>query len=176
MLDLKMIKLKNFQICLTAITISVLLFFIPFDSHSDEITDWWGVPEYQEMISLDDSFIFGFNFINANLQYEVRNISGGLICIVQSDNIQIYNSDFTFDYLYNHPSRSTFENNGILINYVPLIDSWNVGEGDSFLSAVKYIVIDPETERPYSLFFSTTNGCAVQPGDKVTVSWEIVFT
>ena len=176
MLDLKMIKLKNFQISLTVITISLLLFFIPFESYSDKINDWWGVPEYQEMSSIGGPFISSFNFINANLQYEVRNISNGLICIVQSDNITIYDSNFTFDYLSNHPSRTTFENNGELINYVLIKESWNVGEGDTFLSAVKYIVTDPITERPYSLFFSTTNGCAVQPGDKVTVLWEIVFT
>ena len=69
----------------------------------------------------------------------------------------------------------SFENNDVLINYVPLTDYWNVGPGDSFLSALKYIVTDPVTEKPYSLFFATTNGCAVQPGDKVSVMWEIVF-
>ena len=176
MLDLKMIKLKNFQISLTVITISLLLFFIPFESYSDKINEWWGVPEYQEMSSINDSFISSFNFINANLQYEVRNISGGLICIVQSDNITIYDSNFTFDYLSNHPSRSTFQNNDVLINYVQLKDSWNVGEGDSFLSAIKYIVPHPTTEKPYSLFFATANGCAIQPGDKVTIFWEIVYS
>ena len=63
----------------------------------------------------------------------------------------------------------------ILINYVSLRDSWNVGEGDSFLSALRYAVIDPANEKPYSLFFATANGCAVQPGDKVSVLWEIVY-
>ena len=168
MLDLKMIKLKIF---LTVITFSVLLFFIPFESYSDNLDDL-GVPEYQQMDSIDNS---KFHFINANLQYQVRDISGGLICIVQSDNITIYDSKLTFDYISNHPSRTTFENNGVLINYVPLTDSWNVGEGDSFLSALKYIVQDPITEKPYLLFFATTNGCAVQSGDKVNVLWEIVF-
>ena len=170
-----MIKLKTLKIPLTAITISILLFLIPFESYSDNLDDW-GVPEYQQMLSQDSSFISEFNFISTNVQYQIRDISGGLVCIVQSDTITIYDSKFTFDYLSEHPSRTVFENNGVLINYVPLEDYWNVGEGDSFLSALKYIVNDPVTEKPYSLFFATTNGCAVQPGDKVSVIWEVVFT
>ena len=175
MLDLKMIKLKNFQISLTVITISLLLFFIPFESYSDKINDWWGVPEYQEMSSIDGSFISSFNFINANLQYQVRDISGGLICIVQSDNITIYDSKLTFDYFSNHSSRTTFENNDELINYVLIKESWNVGEGDTFLSALKTTMFDPVEELELYSFFATTNGCAVQPGDKVTVIWEIIY-
>ena len=171
---LKMIKLKIFQISLTTIMVSVLLFLIPFESYSDNLAGW-GVPEYQQMHSIDSSFISEFNFITANVQYEIRDISGGLVCIIQSDTITIYDSKFTFDYLSNHPSRTTFENNGGLINYVQLKNSWNVGLGDSFLSAIKYIVTDPVTEKPYSLFFATTNGCAVQPNDKVNVLWEIVY-
>ena len=169
-----MIKLKISKIYLIVITFSVLLFFIPFESYSDNLDDW-GVPEYQKMRSINNSYISEFNFISANVQYQVRDISDGLICIVQSDTITIFDSKFTFDYLSTHPSRTTFENNSVLINYVPLKDSWNVGEGDSFLSALKYIITDPVTEKPYSLFFATTNGCAVQPGDKVTVLWEIVY-
>ena len=174
MLDLKMIKLKTLKISLTTITISVLLFLMPFDSYSDNLDDW-GVPAYQQMRSQDSSFISEFNFISANVQYQIRDISGGLVCIVQSDTITIYDSKFTFDYLSEHQSRTTFENNGTLINYVILKDYWNVGEGDSFLSALKYIVEDPVNKNPYSLFFATTNGCAVQSGDKVSVIWEVVF-
>ena len=123
-----------------------------------------------------DSYIMSeFNFISTNVQYQIRDISDGLVCIVQSDTITIFDSKLTFDHLSNHPSRTTFENNGVLINYVILKDYWNVGPGDSFLSALKYIVTDPVTEKPYSLFFATTNGCAVQPGDKVSVIWEVVF-
>ena len=169
-----MIKLKISSISLTIITISVLLFLIPFESYSDNLDDW-GVPEYQRMISSDSSFNSGFNFISANVQYQVRDISDGLVCIVQSDTITIYDSKFTFNYLSNYPSHTTFENNGGLINYVPLRDSWNVGEGDSFLSALRYVVTDTANEKPYSLFFATANGCAVQPGDKVSVLWEIVY-
>ena len=169
-----MIKLKTFQLSITIITFSILLFLIPFESHSDNLAGW-GVAEYQQMRSLDSQFISEFNFISANVQYQIRDASDGLICIVQSDTITIYDSKLTFNYLSNHPSRTTFENNGGLINYVPLRDSWNVGEGDSFLSALRYIVTDPANEKPYDLFFATTNGCAVQPGDKVSVLWEIVY-
>jgi len=175
MLDLKMIKLKIFQIFLTAITISVLLFFIPFESHSDKINDWWGVPEYQRGIPSDDSFISKFNFISVTTHYQIRDNSGGLICIVQSDNVQIYDSKVTFDYLSSHPLRTTFENNGEIINYVPIKESWNVGEGDTFLSALKTTMFDPVEELELYSFFATTNGCAVQPGDKVTVIWEIIY-
>jgi len=174
MLDLKMIKLKTLKISLISITISVLLFLMPFESYSDNLDDW-GVPEYQQMRSQDSSFISAFNFISSNVQYQIRDTSGELVCIVQSDTITIYDSKFTFDYLSNHSSRTAFENNGMLINYVILKDYWNVGEGDSFLSALKYIVEDPVNKKPYSLFFATTNGCAVQPGDKVSVIWEVVF-
>ena len=175
MLDLKMNNLKTYKISIIVITISVMLFIVPFESHSDTLDEYWQVPEYQQMRSQDSSFLSAFNFISTNVQYQIRDISGGLVCIVQSDTITIYDSKFTFDYLSEHPSRTVFENNGVLINYVPLEDYWNVGEGDSFLSALKYIVKDPVTEKPYSLFFATTNGCAVQPGDKVSVIWEVVF-
>ena len=168
MLDLKMIKLKIF---LTVITFSVLLFFIPFESYSDNLDDL-GIPKYQQMDSIGDS---KFNFINANLQYQVRDISGGLICIVQSDNITIYDSKITFDYFSNHSSRTTFENNGELVNYVLIKESWNVGEGDTFLSALRNMIIDPDTEKPFTILFGTTNGCAIQPGDKVVVMWEVIY-
>ncbi len=175
MQDLRMIKLKVSKIFLTVVTISVLLFIVPFESYSDNLDDW-GVPEYQRMISPDSSFNSGFNFISANVQYQLRDTSGGLVCIIQSDTITAYDSQITFDYLSNHPSHRTFENNGEIINYVFIEESWNVGEGDTFLSALRNMVNDPVTQKPYSLFFATTNGCAVQPGDKVSVIWEIVFT
>ena len=174
MLDLRMNKLKVYHISLMTIAISVLLFLIPFESHSDNLDDW-GVPEYQRMISPESSFNSGFNFLNANVQYQVRDISGGLVCIIQSDNITIYDAQITFHYLSNHPSRTIFENNGEPINYVVIKESWNVGEGDTFLSALRNMLIDPETDQPYSIFFGTTNGCAIQPGDKVTVIWEVVY-
>ena len=125
-----MIKLKTLKIPLTAITISILLFLIPFESYSDNLDDW-GVPEYQQMLSQDSSFISEFNFISTNVQYQIRDISGGLVCIVQSDTITIYDSKFTFDYLSNHPSRTVFENNDVLINYVILKDYWNDLQGDT---------------------------------------------
>ena len=170
-----MIKLKTSKIYLAAVTISVLLFLIPFESYSDDL-DNWGGPEYQKMIS-SDSILFNsnFSFISGTVHYQVRDNSDGLICIVQSDNISIYDSKITFDYLSSHPSRSTFENNGQIINYVPIRESWNVGIGDTFLSALKTTMYDPEDEKIIYNFFGTTNGCAIQPGDKVTVIWEIIY-
>ena len=169
-----MIKLKTLQIPLTVITISILLFLIPFESHSDNLDDW-NVPEYQQMHPQNSSFISEFNFISANVQYQIRDISGGLVCIVQSDTITIYDSKFTFDYLSSHPSHSTFENNGQTIYHVVLKDSWNVGEGDTFLSALRTTMYDPHDGKIIYNFFGTTNGCAVQPGDKVTTIWEIIY-
>ena len=157
-----------------ALTISTLLFFIPFESHSDS-SDNRQMPEYKQANSNNIYFNSGLNFVYANMQYQIRDISGGLICTVQSDNITIYDAKITFDYLYNHPSRSTIENNNSSMNYVLLKESWNVGEGDTFLSAVRNMIIDPATEKPTSIFFASTNGCAIQPGDKVNVYWEIVF-
>ena len=96
---------------------------MPFESYSDNLDDW-GVPEYQQMHPQNSSFISEFNFISANVQYQIRDISGGLVCIVQSDTITIYDSKFTFDYLSKHTSRTVFENNDQLINYVLLLECW----------------------------------------------------
>jgi len=176
--------LKTLHISFTTIIICCLLFFIPFESHSDNLDDLktleMVVPDLQTLEikranSPDVHFISGFNFVSANIQYQIRDNSGGLICIVQSDNITVYDDKITFDYLYNHPSRSTFENNGSLFNYVLIKESWNVGGVDTFLSAVRHMLIDPDTENHHTIFFGTTNGCAIQPTDKVTVLWEVVF-
>jgi hypothetical protein len=58
---------------------------------------------------------------------------------------------------------------------VVLKDSWNVGEGDTFLSALRTTMYDPEEAQIIYNFFGTTNGCAIQPGDRVTVIWEIIY-
>ena len=73
MLGLRMIKLKTLQISFASITISFLLFFMPFESYSDNLDDW-GVPEYQQMHPQNSSFISEFNFISANTQYQITNI------------------------------------------------------------------------------------------------------
>jgi len=175
MLDLRMNELSTIKITIIILTISISLFIIPFESHSETIRKGWDVPAYQNMQSLDDSFNSGLNIISANLQYQIRDISGGLACVVQSDSITAYDAKLTLDYLSNHPLRTTFENNGKLFHYVPIKESWTVGEGDTFLSALRNMISHPDTKQPYSIFFATTNGCAIQPGDKVTVMWEIVY-
>ena len=53
--------------------------------------------------------------------------------------------------------------------------AWNVGKGDTFLSALRTTMFDPVDGKIIYNFFGTTNGCAVQPGDKVTVIWEIIY-
>ena len=169
-----MIELNKIIIYTTGIILFSTLFFVPLISYSDNLDDW-GVPEYQQVIPSDSTFYSNFNFISAIVNYQVRDNSDGLICIVQSDNITIYDSKITFDYLSSHPLRSTFEENGQIINYVPIKESWNVGEGDTFLSALRTTMFDPVEELEIYSFFGTTNGCAVQPGDKVTVIWEIIY-
>ena len=84
-------------------------------------------------------------------------------------------SDVTFDYLSSHPSHFTFENYGQIIHYVTLQESFRVGEGDTFLSALRTTMFDHIDEKNIYTFFGTTNGCAVQPGDKVNVIWEIIY-
>ena len=170
-----MIKLNRIILYTTTIVLFSALSLVPLISYSERVDDWWGVPEYQQMLNPGSSFTSGFNSISGIVHYQVRDNSDGLICIVQSDNITIYDSQLTFDYLTNHPSHTMFENDGGIINYVTIKESWNVGEGDTFLSALRNMIVHPETEKPYSIFFATTNGCAVQPGDKVTVIWEIIY-
>ena len=163
------------KITIIILTISISLFIIPFESHSEIIREGWNVPAYQNMQPLDGTFNSGINIISLNSQYQVRDISGGLVCVVQSDSITAYDAKLTLDYLSSHPSRTTFENNGNSFHYVPIKESWTVGEGDTFLSALRNMISHPDTKQPYSIFFATTNGCAIQPGDKVTVMWEIVY-
>lgn len=156
-----------------------MLFAIPFTVYSDEMIEeayeGWDVSEAQRMISSDDPSLSGFTSISGSLQYQIRDVSGGLICIVQSNELTIYDSNITLEYLNNHQSRTLYEHNDQLINYVPIIESWTVGEGDTFLSALKHAIVDYEAKKQYSLFFATTNGCAIQPGDNVTVVWKIFY-
>ena len=170
-----MIKLNRIILYTTTIVLFSALSLVPLISYSERVDDWWGVPEYQQMLNPGSSFTSGFNSISGIVHYQVRDNSDGLTCIVQSDNITIYDSKITFDYLSSHPLRSTFEENGQIINYVPIKESWNVGEGDTFLSALRTTMFDPVEELEIYSFFGTTNGCAVQPGDKVTVIWEIIY-
>ena len=176
MLDLKMIKLNKKILYATTVVLFSMLFFVPLISYSEQIDDLWDVPRIQQMIISDNSFNSESNFISGTVHYQIRDNSGGLICIVQSDSVTIHDySQLTFDYLSSHPSHSTFKNDGQIIHYVQLQESWNIGEGDTFLSALRTTMFDPEDEKTIYTFFGTTNGCAIQPGDKVTVIWEIIF-
>ena len=66
------------------------------------------------------------------------------------------------------------EKNNELVNYVLIKDSYRQGEGDTFLSALRIVFVD-QIGQQFNLFFATTNGCAVEPGDMVTVYWKIYY-
>tara|TARA_Y100001960_G_C14260982_1_gene627478 strand:- start:99 stop:632 length:534 start_codon:yes stop_codon:yes gene_type:complete len=176
MLDLKMIELNKNILYATTIVLFSMLFFVPLISYSEQIDDLWDVTRIQKMLTSENSFNSQSNFISGTIHYQIRDNSGGLICIVQSDNVTIHDySQITFDYLSGHPSHSTFNNDGQIIHHVILQESWNIGEGDPFLSALRTTMFDPQDEKTIYRFFATTNGCAIQPGDKVTTIWEIIF-
>ena len=171
-----MIKLNKKILYPTTIVLFSILFFIPLISYSEQINDLWDIPRVQQMLTSENSFNSESNFISGTVHYQIRDNYDGLICIVQSDNISIHDqSKLTFDHLSGHPSHSTFENNGQIIHHVILQESWGVGEGDTFLSALRTTMYDPHDGKIIYNFFGTTNGCAVQPGDKVTVIWEIIY-
>ena len=176
MLDSKMIKLNKKILYTTTIVSFSILFFAPLISYSEPVDDLWDISRIQQMLTPENSFNSESNFISGTVHYQIRDNSDGLICIIQSDNIRIHDySQLTFDYLSGHPSHSAFDNDGHIINHVILQESWNVGEGDTFLSALRTTLFDPRDEIIVYNFFGTTNGCAVQPGDKVTTIWEIVY-
>ncbi len=161
MLDLKMIKL-NFQINLIAIfTISSILFFTPLLVYSEGYSN--------RVISTNNSPY------DVSMQYQIRNSSGNLVCVVESTAISYFDSDITHEYLNSHSNHKIIEKNNQIVNYVLIQDSWTQGKGDSFLSAVKHIAEDHSRGKLFSFFFATTNGCAVQPGDMVTVYWKIFY-
>ena len=183
-----MIELNKKILYTTTIVLFSILFFTPLISYSEQIDDLWNIPRIQKMldneqhlkqnyrVSSESSFNSESNFVFGIVHYQVRDNNDGLICMVQSDNISIHDSSkLTFHYLSSHPSNSTFENNGQIIYHVVLKDSWNVGEGDTFLSALRTTMYDPEEEQIIYNFFGTTNGCTIQPSDKVTVIWEIIY-
>ena len=68
-----------------------------------------------------------------------------------------------------------FENDDQLIHYVILQESFTVGEGDTFLSALRTKMFDQVDQEIIYSFFGTTNGCAVQPSDKINAIWEIIY-
>ena len=110
------------------------------------------------------------------MQYQIRDKSQNLVCIVESSVTSFFDSPLTHEYLKSHPNHEIIEKNNQLLNYVVVKDSWRVGEGDSFLSAVKHIVKDDKSGNLISYFFANTNGCAIQAGDIVSVYWKIFYS
>jgi len=154
-------NLKSRQTVIAILCISVIIFISPLVSYSEEYS--------HRIISTNDSPY------DVSMQYQIRNSSGNLICVVESSATSYYDSPLTREYLNSHQTHKTIEKNNQTVNYVLIKDSWRVGEGDSFLSAVKHIVKDDIRGKLFSFFFATTNGCAVQPGDMVTVYWKVFY-
>ncbi len=109
------------------------------------------------------------------VQYQIRNSSNNLVCVVESTNAQYYDSSLTTVYLDNHPSHKIIEKNNQTYHYVLLKDIWRVGPGDTFLSAIKHVFEDHHRDRLLSFFFATTNGCSIEIGDTVTTYWKIYY-
>ena len=152
----------NFQTKLIGIlTISSILFFTPILAYSDG---------YSNRIITTNGSPY-----DVSMQYQIRDSSKNLVCVVESTVTSYYDSAITHEYLDTHPNHKIIEKNNQTMNYVLIQDSWTQGKGDSFLSAVKHIVEDTSRGKLFSFFFATTNGCAVQPGDLVIVYWKILY-
>ena len=171
-----MIEFNNNILYETTIVLFSMLFFVPLISYSEPIDDLWDVPRIQQMLTSESSFNSKSNFITGTVHYQIRDNSDSLICIVQSDSVALHDySQVTFDYLSSHPSHYMFENDDQLIHYVILQESFTVGEGDTFLSALRTKMFDQVDQEIIYSFFGTTNGCAVQPSDKINAIWEIIY-
>jgi len=154
-------KFKIFQSVFFAILIGTLSILIPTNAYSDY--------SYRMIPTTDSNYeIF--------MQYQIRDQSQNLVCVVQSSVTSFFDSPLTSEYLKSYSSYKTIEKDNQLLNYVVIKDSWRVGEGDSFLSAVKHIAKDEKSGNLIPYFFANTNGCAVQPGDMVTVYWKIFYS
>jgi hypothetical protein len=156
-----MIKLKTFQLIMISIVIGTILLVTPLNAYSMQYT--------QKMITTIDSPYEIF------MQYQIRDNSKNLICVVESNTTSYYDSTVTRNYLNAHLNHKIIEKNNQYLNYVLIKDSWTQGKGDSFLSAVKHTVLDETTENLITYFFANTNGCAVQTGDLVTVYWKVFY-
>ena len=152
-------KLKILQSVFVSILIGIM-FIIPINAYS----------EYSNrMISTIDSPY------DNSMQYHIRDKSQNLVCIVESSVTSFYDSSLTDVYIKSHPNHKIIEKNNQLMNYVLIKDSWRVGEGDCFLSAVKHIMKDEKSGNLVPYFFANTNGCAIELGDTVTVYWKIFY-
>ncbi len=160
-LDLKLNKVISSINLMTILTISSILLFTPVSAYSDEYS--------YRIVSANNSPYDVF------MQYQIRDSSQNLICIVESTTTSYYDSPATREYLDTHPNYKIIEKNNQIVNYVLIQDSWTQGKGDTFLSAVKHIAPDYSSGTLFSFFFATSNGCAVQPGDLVTVYWKIFY-
>ncbi len=136
-----------------------ILFFTPLIAYSDSFSNM--------ILPIKNSPY------DASIQYQIRDASKNLVCIVESTTISYYDSFVTRQFLDSHPARITIEKNSELVNYVLIKDMWTQGQGDSFLSAPK--LMTEVHERLSTLFFATTNGCAVESGDIITVYWKIFY-
>ena len=154
-------KLKILQSVFFATLIGTMSILIPTNAYSDY--------SYRMIPTADSNYeIF--------MQYQIRDQSQNLVCVVESSVTSFFDSPMTGEYLKSHPSHKTIEKNNQLLNYAVIKDSWGVGEGDSFLSAVKHIVKDEKSGNLIPYFFANTNGCAIEPGDMVTVYWKVFYS
>ena len=136
-------KLKCKKHLVVILPITLILFFPPMVSHSDTYSN-----TYSNMIISTNNSPY-----DVSVQYQIRDSSKNLVCVVESTKISYFDSVVTREYLDSHPSRTTIEQSNDLVNYVLIKDSWRQGEGDSFLSALKLMLKDYERERLFSLFF-----------------------
>ena len=172
-----MIRLKKLHVILASMIILSIFYIFPVTSYSetaDNLTDW-GVPEYQQMEALNPNYVQTFNSINGVMQYQVRDATGGLVCIVESQNLDFYDHPITLAYFNSLESRKTFETDNGILNMIVIKETWNVGEGDTFLSALRHAVEHYASGELYFILFATSNGCAIQPGDSVTTIWKILY-
>ncbi len=159
--DLKMNKLNSYPTVTTILIICSILFFTPLLAYSDDFS-------YRIITTTDSPY-------DISMQYQIRDSSRNLICVVESSATSYYDSPITREYLNTHSNHKNIQKNNQNVNYVLIQDSWTQGEGDSFLSAVKHIIKDEKSGNLITYFFATTNGCAVEPGDMVIVHWKIFY-
>ena len=121
-----MINLKTYPLIAISILIGTMLLVTPLNAYSIQYS--------QRMIpSIDSPF-------DISMQYQIRDSSKNLVCVVESNITSYYDSSITRNYLDTHLNHKIIETNNQSMNYVLIKDSWTQGEGDSFLSAVKHII------------------------------------
>ena len=117
-----------------------------------------------------------FSFVLADV---IRNASGSSLpdqnIIATINGIEMEREDFMKKVENLERQNRGSGTNVQSMNYVLIKDSWTQGEGDSFLSAVKHIIREETTGNLITYFFANANGCAVQPGDLVTVYWKVLY-